>query len=124
MVAAPSTAMTARDAVSDLEDLKRRRTALQLRLEDGYQRIEQALKDGKDVTRWEDFWIQLLYEYVRICDTIRELLPLLSLLPPMYPGRSAEPPRVHRVMNDAHRRRDRASLSRSCAAVFSWKLTS
>ena len=73
MVAAPSTAMTARDAVTDLEDLKRRRTALQLRLEDGYQRIEQALKDGKDVTRWEDFWVQLLDEYVRICDTIREL---------------------------------------------------
>jgi DNA-binding transcriptional regulator GbsR (MarR family) len=65
--------MTARDAVTDLEDLKQRRSALQLRLEDGYQRIEQALKDGKDVTRWEDFWVQLLDEYVRICDTIREL---------------------------------------------------
>lgn len=73
MVAAPSTAMTARDAVTGLEDLKQRRSALQLRLEDGYQRIEQALKDGKDVTRWEDFWVQLLDEYVRICDTIREL---------------------------------------------------
>lgn len=36
---------------------------LESRLEDGYQRIEQARQRGEDVTAWEDFWIDLLKEY-------------------------------------------------------------
>ncbi|MDI3340385.1 MAG: hypothetical protein QJR03_07605 [Sphaerobacter sp.] len=71
MVAAPASAVTTPSVAADLEELKRRRKALQLRLEDGYQRIEQGLREGRDVTRWEDFWVQLLDEYVRLCDAIR-----------------------------------------------------
>lgn len=73
MVAAPQRASIAGATTTDLDDLKRRRNALQLRLEDGYQRIEQGIQEGRDVTRWEDFWVQLLNEYTAICDAIRDV---------------------------------------------------
>lgn len=53
-------------------DPEQRRAALLMRLEDGYQQIEQALQDGKDVTRWEELWLKLLDEYERICDSLQE----------------------------------------------------
>jgi|GEM_PF-3173262 len=46
-----------------------RRQALDERLTDGYQRIEQALREDRDVRAWEDFWIQLLSEYEALCDS-------------------------------------------------------
>lgn len=56
--------------VSNRADLEHRRQTLYQRLEDGYQRIEAAIREGQDVTRWEDFWVQLLEEYETVCDTL------------------------------------------------------
>ena len=53
-----------RDRVED------RRRTLERRLDDGFQRIDQALHDGTDVAAWEDFWIQLLREYESLCDEL------------------------------------------------------
>ena len=41
---------------------------LHRRLEDGYRRIDQALRHGEDVEAWEAFWISLLREYEAVCD--------------------------------------------------------
>lgn len=46
--------------------------SLSTRLHDGYQRIEQAIANGDDVSAWEDFWIDLLHQYESEVD------PLLS----------------------------------------------
>ena len=67
-----SAALTAPTQAVDREQLTRERAALQLRLEDGYQRIERALFSGQDVTRWEDFWVQLLAQYEQVCDALRD----------------------------------------------------
>jgi hypothetical protein len=40
-----------------------RTKSLASRLEDGYQRIEDAQRRGEDITAWEQFWIDLLREY-------------------------------------------------------------
>lgn len=44
------------------------RQALSRRLDDGYQRIDDALRMGRDVDAWEGFWIQLLGEYEAVCE--------------------------------------------------------
>lgn len=43
------------------------------RLDIGAAKIEQARSEGKDVTSWEDYWIQLLRQYEAVCDKLREL---------------------------------------------------
>jgi len=45
--------------------------SLELRLVDGYHRIEVALAQGNDVITWEDFWIELLRNYEALCDDVR-----------------------------------------------------
>jgi hypothetical protein len=55
--AAPDELAARRDEIAE------RRAMLERRLDDGYQRIDAALKDGQDVARWEDFWVGLLREY-------------------------------------------------------------
>ncbi|HET7036652.1 MAG TPA: hypothetical protein VFI42_13290 [Thermomicrobiaceae bacterium] len=52
--------------------LQRRQAELYRRLEDGYLRIERALAQGQDTTRWEDFWLRLLDEYERLSDDLSE----------------------------------------------------
>jgi hypothetical protein len=52
--------------------LDRRQLSLARRLEDGYQRIDQAIASGADVAAWETFWIDLLREYESVCDELRE----------------------------------------------------
>jgi hypothetical protein len=49
------------------EDLDARRSTLEDRLDDGYQRINQAVLSGADVTEWESFWLRLLGEYEDVC---------------------------------------------------------
>ena len=44
-----------------------RRRTLEDRLDDGYQRIDQALLSGADVSEWESFWLRLLGEYEVLC---------------------------------------------------------
>jgi hypothetical protein len=48
------------------------RDSLFARLESGYERINQGLREGQDVTSWEDFWIALLKEYERVCQALTE----------------------------------------------------
>jgi len=43
---------------------------LERRLDDGYQRIEQGIADGIDVSRWEEFWIDLLRQYETQADLL------------------------------------------------------
>lgn len=40
---------------------------LERRLDDGYERIEQAIARGENVTHWEDFWLDLLHQYEAAC---------------------------------------------------------
>ena len=49
-----------------------RRKSLEHRLDDGYQRIDQAALAGSDVTDWESFWIRLLGEYEDVCRELEE----------------------------------------------------
>jgi hypothetical protein len=46
------------------------RDELVARLDEGARQIERARAEGKNVARWEDFWIGLLRSYERICDRI------------------------------------------------------
>jgi len=48
-------------------ELDARRRTLEDRLDDGYQRIHQAVLIGADVTEWESFWLRLLDEYEDVC---------------------------------------------------------
>lgn len=48
-------------------DLDARRRTLEDRLNDGYQRIGQAVLSGADVSEWESFWLRLLSEYEDVC---------------------------------------------------------
>lgn len=57
-------------AKKDRERLEKQARALYLRLEDGYARIERALDEGEDVTRWEDLWKRLLRDYEQVCDLL------------------------------------------------------
>ena len=63
-----------RDVAFGLSDRRHhildRRASLERRLEDGYQRIDDALRDGADVDAWEEFWIQLLGEYEGVCEDL------------------------------------------------------
>jgi hypothetical protein len=44
------------------------------RLDIGAVKIEYARNEGKDVSSWEDYWIQLLRQYEAVCDKIRDLV--------------------------------------------------
>jgi len=48
-------------------DLDGRRQTLENRLDDGFDRIDQAVLSGTDVTEWESFWLRLLGEYEDVC---------------------------------------------------------
>ena len=43
---------------------------LELRLEDGFQRIGEAMSHGVDVDNWERHWIELLREYESLEDEL------------------------------------------------------
>ena len=48
-------------------ELDARCRTLEDRLDDGYQRIDQAVLSGADVSEWESFWLRLLGEYEDVC---------------------------------------------------------
>lgn len=56
-----------------LAELEAKRDNLIDRLDVGAARIQEARTEGKDVTSWEDFWIQLLRSYEQVCDELRDL---------------------------------------------------
>lgn len=45
---------------------------LERRLNDGWNRIEEALRRGEDVHAWESFWIDLLHQYEAAFDALPE----------------------------------------------------
>lgn len=45
-------------------------TMIERRLEDGYQKIDQARLEGKEVGPWEELWIQLLDDYEQVYDLL------------------------------------------------------
>ncbi len=51
-----------------VDELLNQQTMLERRLDDGYRRIEVAQSEGRDVTAWEAFWIELLHQYEAVCD--------------------------------------------------------
>jgi hypothetical protein len=53
-------------------DLSARRGTLEDRLDEGYQRIDQAVLSGADVTEWESFWLRLLGEYEDLCRELEQ----------------------------------------------------
>lgn len=65
-------AHTVRSLEERVVDIAERRQALERRLDDGYLRIEEALRAGVDVSTWEDFWFQLLADYEGVCEHERE----------------------------------------------------
>ena len=52
------------------DDIAARRRMLEQRLDDGYHRIEHALRAEDDVEAWENFWLHLLHEYETVCDEL------------------------------------------------------
>lgn len=53
------------------DDMTLRR--LELRLNEGYEMIERRREAGLDVSKLEDFWIELLHEYEDRCNDHRPL---------------------------------------------------
>jgi uncharacterized coiled-coil DUF342 family protein len=53
--------------------LTKKRAEYVKRLDDGAAKIEEARSQGKDVTSWEDYWLQLLRQYEAVCDKLRDL---------------------------------------------------
>lgn len=45
---------------------------LERRLNDGWDRIEQAQRRGEDTAAWESFWIDLLHQYEAAFDALPE----------------------------------------------------
>jgi len=45
---------------------------LSRRLETGYEYIDRMVAVGEDVTKLEDFWIQLLRQYEALCEGLAE----------------------------------------------------
>ena len=43
---------------------------VEVRLEAGYRKIEQAVTSGENVTHWETLWLRLLDDYERIYDRL------------------------------------------------------
>jgi hypothetical protein len=56
-----------------IEQLSSKRDEFVDRLDTGAAKIEEARAQGKDVSAWEDHWINLLRQYERVCDRLREL---------------------------------------------------
>lgn len=52
------------------DELRRRKAALEQRLDDGFVRIGEAEVQGRDVVAWEAFWLSLLGEYESVCDEL------------------------------------------------------
>jgi hypothetical protein len=59
--------------IERVTELEAKRDNLIDRLDVGAARIQEARSEGKDVTSWEDFWLQLLRSYEQVCDELRTL---------------------------------------------------
>jgi hypothetical protein len=70
----PAEALTKRTQhIERVTELEVKRDNLIDRLDVGAARIQEARSEGKDVTSWEDFWLQLLRSYEQVCDELRTI---------------------------------------------------
>lgn len=56
-----------------IERLVEKKKEFDERLTIGAEKIEEARSQGKDVSSWEDYWIQLLRNFEAVCDKLQEL---------------------------------------------------
>jgi chromosome segregation ATPase len=56
-----------------IKRLENKRDEYQSRLDEGAVKIEEARRQGKDVSEWESYWLELLKRYGHLSDKIREL---------------------------------------------------
>lgn len=73
----------------DRAELEERRDTLRGRLNDGYQRIEEANAAGADTSEWESFWIGLLREYEAACRALDAISPVATST--VTPWRAGDP---------------------------------
>jgi hypothetical protein len=66
-------APAAQDKQQTIARLTEKRDEYIERLDIGAAKIEEARGQGKDVTLWEDYWIQLLRQYEAVCGKLRDL---------------------------------------------------
>ena len=73
MSAQPRPPVSSAEPQREIRDIARPDSleVLELRLVDGYHRIDSARASGQDVTAWEDFWIDLLHRYESLCDEVQ-----------------------------------------------------
>ena len=64
------TSFRGRTRASSAETIEDRIARLELRLEDGFVRIGEAMNHGIEVDNWERHWIQLLREYESLHDDL------------------------------------------------------
>ena len=64
--------MELRPSAQSGTDLDARRRTLENRLDDGFDRIDQAVLSGTDVSEWESFWLRLLSEYEDLCRELNQ----------------------------------------------------
>jgi hypothetical protein len=55
--------------------------ALEKRLQDGFQKIGEAMNNGVSVTNWEKHWIELLREYEALADELAARKPEQTEMP-------------------------------------------
>lgn len=52
--------------------LEEKRDEYVSRLDEGAIKIEEARRQGKIVSSWEEFWLQLLHQYEAVSDKLRD----------------------------------------------------
>lgn len=62
------TSIAGNKRVNGPESVEDRLAKLELRLQDGFTRIGEAMNHGIDVNNWEHHWIELLREYEELND--------------------------------------------------------
>lgn len=56
-----------------IETLRAKQAELKTRLDTGMARIEEAQKEGQDVSDWEEYWAGLLRQYELVSDKLKLL---------------------------------------------------
>lgn len=62
-----------RERATTIAKLEEKKGEYVERLDIGGAKIEEARSQGKDVTKWETYWCELLKEYEAVCDKLRDL---------------------------------------------------
>lgn len=66
------TSIPGKKQTSTTDSVDDRIARLEIRLQDGFARIGEAMNHGIDVENWEDHWIRLLREYEMLQDDLAD----------------------------------------------------